>query len=249
MELLMSHFTFRSALVALAVLAMGGGACRKSAPEVPPPAALALPPLEVAREGGPKWLYTYVDDKGDFVTTDDAKAIPEGARRMVRVTDPAWAAGERKDGVSVYAIDARELLAAGKTQARALSRSAFETGALAQLPPGESSALPGGAAPGQPAPEGEANTPPPPAGGAPVVTLYGTSWCGACRSARQYLIAHKIPFADKDIEKDPAAARELATKGARFGIATDRVPVLEVRGRLLLGFDQRRLEALLGEST
>ena len=82
-----------------------------------------------------------------------------------------------------------------------------------------------------------------------MVTIYGTSWCGACRAARQYLTERKIPFADKDIENDPAAAQELRDKASKMGIPTDRVPVIDVRGRLLLGFDRGRIEALLGEST
>ena len=59
----------------------------------------------------------------------------------------------------------------------------------------------------------------------------------------------KIPFADKDIEQDADAAQELATKAAKMGIPTDRVPVIDVRGRLLLGFDKARIETLLGEPT
>ena len=34
-----------------------------------------------------------------------------------------------------------------------------------------------------------------------------------------------------------------------MGIPTDRVPVIDVRGRLLLGFDRERIEALLGQPT
>ena len=34
-----------------------------------------------------------------------------------------------------------------------------------------------------------------------------------------------------------------------MGIPTDRVPVIDVRGRLLLGFDKARIEALLGQPT
>ena len=79
--------------------------------------------------------------------------------------------------------------------------------------------------------------------------MYGTSWCGACRAARQYFSERKIPFEDKDIEADPTAARELAEKAAKMGLPTDRVPVLDVRGRLLLGFDRARVEALLGNPT
>jgi glutaredoxin len=134
--------------------------------------------------------------------------------------------------------------------ARVLSREAFETGALAQLPPGESSMIAGPHGPPLPdvpvaGVDGGAAGPL----GPPVVILYGTPWCGACKAAKQYLAAKHIPYAYKDIENDPAAARELQAKGARMGIPTDRVPILDVRGRLLLGFDRARLDAMLGEST
>src|SRR5262249_9099715 len=154
----------------------------------------------------------------------------------------------------VYVADVSELLKDGKAKARALGREVFETAAIAQLPPGESSPLAG--AHGAPPPEGAPAAPPPAAGapgaaappvtspsGTPVVTIYGTSWCGACRAARSYFSSRKIPSADKDVERDAAAARELAEKAARAGVPTDRVPVLDVRGRLLLGFDRARVEA------
>jgi glutaredoxin len=152
-------------------------------------------------------------------------------------------------------VNVNELLKAGKATARPLSRDAFETAALAQLPPGESSPLASHtAAPNPmpappPAPGGAGPAPAPSAGGPPVVTIYGTSWCGACRAARQYFTEKKIPFADKDIEQDANAAHELAEKAAKMGLPTDRVPVIDVRGRLLLGFDRARIEALLGQST
>jgi glutaredoxin len=81
------------------------------------------------------------------------------------------------------------------------------------------------------------------------VILYGTPWCGACKAARQYLSSKHIPFAYKDIENDASAARELQHKASRLGIPADRVPILDVRGRLLVGFDRTRLEALLGDAT
>ena len=88
-----------------------------------------------------------------------------------------------------------------------------------------------------------------PAGSPPVVILYGTPWCGACKAARQYLASKHIPFAYRDIENDASAARELQRKASRLGIPADRVPILDVRGRLLVGFDRTRLEALLGDAT
>ena len=71
--------------------------------------------------------------------------------------------------------------------------------ALAQLPPGESSPLASHRmqpAPMPAAPPGDGGASSVPPGQTPVVTLYGTSWCGACRAARQYLTEKKIPFAD-----------------------------------------------------
>ena len=166
---------------------------------------------------------------------------------MVRVVDPAQM--KPSEGADVHVVNVDELMKAQKAVARPLGREAFETSALAQLPPGESSARQGHAAAPAPAPAPDGAPAFPSAPGQPVVTVYGTSWCGACRAARQYFSQHKIPFADKDIEADPAAARELAEKASKMGIPTDRVPVLDVRGRLLLGFDQSRVEALLGNPT
>lgn len=233
------------ALFSLAlVLSFGaaGPACRKATPAAAPPSA-TMGDLQVLKSG--RYLFTYVESNGSFSTTDKPEIIPEVSRKMVRVVDPAQT--QNADGADVYTVDVNELLKDQKAGARPLPREAYETSALAQLPPGDSSLRAGHAAAG---PSGAGGAPAfPSAPGAPVVTVYGTSWCGACRAARQYLSERKIPFADKDIEADPAAAHELAEKAAKMGIPTDRVPVLDVRGRLLLGFDRARVEALLGNPT
>jgi glutaredoxin len=233
--------------IAVCALALQGttGACHKPAPATPPAVESQLPPLEVHKDG--TWLFTYVDDTGQFATTDKADSVPAGSRRLVRVVDPSKGAFDRRDTTNVYAIDLGELLRVGHAPAHVLSRLAFESGALAQLPPGASSLLAE-----RPASAGRGADEAAPVRGAPgtvVVTLYGASWCGACKEARRYLAARKIPFVEKDIERDPGAARELAEKAARLGIPTDRIPILDVRGRLLIGFDQARLEAMLGEAT
>lgn len=235
----------RAGLFLVTLLTASSIACRRPTPEAPPKPAAAPAPLEVDLEGS--WLYTYADPKEGFRTVDRVADIPEPSRPVVRVLDPARA-GEPSDPSQVHVVDARELLTKRRVTARVVRREAFETSALALLPPGDSSAWAGappraGGAPPEtgPAPAASLDAT------EPVVTVYGTSWCGACKAARAYLTERHIPFADKDIERDPAAARELAEKGRRLGVPTDRVPVLEVRGRLLLGFDRARLEALLGE--
>jgi glutaredoxin len=247
-------WSFVAIVVMLAVA--GGGACRRSAPDAPAAAHTAPGTLEVLKEG--RWLFTYIEPSGQFSTTDKPEVVPPAARSVVRVFDPSNPEQKNGGAAEIYATDLNQLLKSGKAQAKPLSREAFETAAMAQLPPGETSPLasrpphaaPEPAAPAVAAAGGDAGAG---AGshlaGTPVVTIYGTSWCGACRAARQYLTEKKIPFADKDIEQDPAAARELSEKASKLGIPTDRVPVIDVRGRLLLGFDRARIEALLGEST
>jgi len=233
------------------VTALALFACRRPAPEAPPaPSAAAPATIEVLKDG--RWLFTYAEPKGTFTTTDKPESVPEAARALVRVFDPSAPQKTPGSGL-VYATNLNDVLSKGRAPARPMSREAFETAALAAHPTGESSpygaqqmrpapvpALDGGAAPSPSTAQ---------AGGPPVVTIYGTSWCGACRAARQYFAERKIPFADKDIEKDGDAARELAGKAAKMGIPTDRVPVIDVRGRLLLGFDKARIEMLLGEPT
>jgi glutaredoxin len=241
----------RGAFVLACITALALGACKRTAPEAPPaPAGGAPATIEVLKEG--RWLFTYAEPRGTFATTDKPESVPETARALVRVFDPS-APEKTPGGGLVYVTNLNDVLSKGRAPARPMSREAFETAALAAHPTGESStlaaqsmrpapipALDGGAAPA---------SPPPAAGGPPVVTLYGTSWCGACRAARKYFTERKIPFADKDIERDADAARELGAKAAKMGIPTDRVPVIDVRGRLLLGFDKARIEMLLGEPT
>lgn len=239
----------RAARTLILAVALPSAACHRAAPPVPPAATGVAPTVQVLKGG--RWLFTYAETSGAFTTTDKPETIPAASRALVRVIDPAGGAPDSAG--RVYVANVNELLDKGKANARPLSREAFETGALAALPGGQSSPyaaqqmapapMP---APTNPTPPVSGNTP---AGVKPVVTIYGTSWCGACRAAREYMTAHKIPFADKDIERDPAAAHELAEKAAKMGVPTDRVPVLDVRGRLLLGFDPARVEALLGQPT
>jgi glutaredoxin len=235
--------------VVLACLTAGGGvACKKSVPPAPPASSTTPvePPMVVSKDS--PLLFTYVEPKGTFATTEKSEDVPENARRLVRVVDPTKPSLDRQDPTKVHAVDLGELLSGGKATARLLSREAFETGALAQLPPGESSPMAGPHGPALPDDLGIDAGVASGLGGA-VVILYGTPWCGACKAAKQYLAQKHVPFAYKDIENDPAAARELQAKAARMGVPADRVPILDVRGRLLIGFDRARLDAMLGEST
>lgn len=84
-----------------------------------------------------------------------------------------------------------------------------------------------------------------PSGASAGVTVYTTSWCGYCKKTKEFLQKRGVDFVEKDIEKDPDAAQELSQKAAAAGVRVGGVPVTDVRGKLIVGFDERRLAASL----
>ncbi len=74
----------------------------------------------------------------------------------------------------------------------------------------------------------------------PQVTVYRTSWCAFCHTEMQWLDRLGVPYVAKDIEADPAAHDELMAKinGDFRG-----VPVTDVAGDIILGFDRPKLQA------
>src|ERR1700690_4413575 len=80
------------------------------------------------------------------------------------------------------------------------------------------------------------------------VIVYGTSWCGACKAAREFLHSHHIPYVEKDIEKDAAAENELARKAKGAGLKLGGVPVIDVAGQLTMGYDPNTLPRLWAQA-
>ncbi len=56
----------------------------------------------------------------------------------------------------------------------------------------------------------------------------------------EFLTQHGIPFQARNVAEDPAAMEELE----RLGVAS--TPVTVIDGEVVVGFDQKRLAALLG---
>ncbi len=72
----------------------------------------------------------------------------------------------------------------------------------------------------------------------PQITIYSTSWCAFCHTEAQWLDHLGIPYVKKDIEADKEAYEELMSKskGNYSG-----VPVTDVAGDMILGFDRPKL--------
>jgi glutaredoxin len=73
----------------------------------------------------------------------------------------------------------------------------------------------------------------------PQITIYSTTWCAFCHTEAQWLDKLGIPYVKKDIEEDKEAYEELMSKS---GGAYSGVPVTDVAGDLILGFDRPKLQ-------
>lgn len=76
----------------------------------------------------------------------------------------------------------------------------------------------------------------------PQVTVYSTSWCAFCHTEMQWLDKLGVPYVAKDIEADEAAMEELKAKN---GGNYQGVPVTDIAGEIILGFDRPKLQAAI----
>ncbi len=74
-----------------------------------------------------------------------------------------------------------------------------------------------------------------------AVVLYSTPTCPHCRSAKRFLTERHIPFREVDVARSAQAAQELQRRSGQTG-----VPVIDVNGKVIVGFDQQRLVQALG---
>jgi len=73
------------------------------------------------------------------------------------------------------------------------------------------------------------------------VLVFTTPTCPWCQRAKAYLRSRSVPFREVDVTRDAHAARDLVRRTGQIG-----VPVIEIDGRLVVGFDQRQVDRLLG---
>lgn len=72
------------------------------------------------------------------------------------------------------------------------------------------------------------------------VLVYSTPTCSYCNMAKQYFDRHKVSYRDVDVSQDQAAARQLVRRTGQMG-----VPVIDINGSLVVGFDRHKIDRLL----
>ena len=72
------------------------------------------------------------------------------------------------------------------------------------------------------------------------IKVYSTPTCPYCTMAKQYLSSKNVVFQNIDVSQDQTAAAEMVKKSGQMG-----VPVIDIDGQIIIGFDRQRIDALL----
>ena len=73
-----------------------------------------------------------------------------------------------------------------------------------------------------------------------TVKIYSLPDCPACNATKAFLKEHDISYTDVDVSNDEAAQKEMIDKSG--GRST---PVIDIGGKIIVGFDQTELEETL----
>jgi len=72
------------------------------------------------------------------------------------------------------------------------------------------------------------------------VSIYTTPTCVYCKMTKAFFKENNVQYEEKDVSTDRAAADEMIQKSGQMG-----VPVIDIDGQILTGFDKEGLSRLL----
>ncbi|MDP1706374.1 MAG: glutaredoxin domain-containing protein [bacterium] len=73
------------------------------------------------------------------------------------------------------------------------------------------------------------------------IKIYSTPSCVYCRMAKEYFKKNNISYEEKDVQGDMAAREEMIEKSHQMG-----VPVIDIDGRIIVGFNRPEIDQILG---
>lgn len=74
----------------------------------------------------------------------------------------------------------------------------------------------------------------------PKVRVFSTPSCPYCVTLKQFLKKYDIEFEDIDVSQDKNAMDEMIKKSGQMG-----VPVVDIDGKFIIGFDKEKICKLL----
>ena len=72
------------------------------------------------------------------------------------------------------------------------------------------------------------------------VKVFSTPTCPWCVKAKEFLKENSVDFEDIDVSSGQEAANEMVEKSGQMG-----VPVLDIDGNIIVGFDVEKIKGLL----
>ncbi|MBS3133384.1 glutathione S-transferase N-terminal domain-containing protein [Candidatus Woesearchaeota archaeon] len=78
----------------------------------------------------------------------------------------------------------------------------------------------------------------------PKVTVYTTPTCPWCVKTKEFLAENKIEFEEVNVAAERKAAQEMFRKSGQMG-----VPVTDIDGEIIVGFDKARLKKALNTAS
>lgn len=73
-----------------------------------------------------------------------------------------------------------------------------------------------------------------------MIKIYSTPTCPWCKKAKAYLTEKGIAFESVDVSSDEKSQKEMIEKSGQMG-----VPVLDIDGKVVIGFDKEKIDELL----
>jgi glutaredoxin 3 len=72
------------------------------------------------------------------------------------------------------------------------------------------------------------------------VTIYSTPTCTYCHAAKDFFTQNNVEYTELDVAADLEARSQMVEKSGQMG-----VPVIDIDGSIIIGFDEERIQAAL----
>ena len=73
-----------------------------------------------------------------------------------------------------------------------------------------------------------------------MIKVFSTPTCPYCVTLKEFFKEHNIEFEDIDVSQDEKARDEMVEKSGQMG-----VPVVDINGEIVIGFDKEKISQLL----
>ncbi len=211
-----------------AVLSAPG--CKKRTDDGTAPTQGELPSVQLTDQT-PDVMLTWLDDRGNFHTAMSPAEVPPEGRGSVRVVFTKR--DEGATGELLYVADLGAKGPDGSYPVRTMTRAAWE--ALSAAKRGVRTDRPTASR----EPDLAARDP------KEIAIVYGAEWCKPCHDAERYLRSRQVPVLYKDVEQSEPARKEMLRKLDAIGAPGGTIPVLDVMGHVMLGFDPQAIDRVL----